>query len=95
LRDGTRKGHPPFATEASAWRIPPWEDGSLDLAHSSLGIRFLTGASFFFGTVVTTRELIIIATLIFACAIAVRLSAGELLAPDMRHLIDTWLNDGH
>ena len=41
------------------------------------------------------RELIILGALILACAIVVRLSAGELLAPDMRHAIDAWLNERH
>src|SRR5262249_992242 len=48
-----------------------------------------------FGTVVPPRDLIIIAALVLACAIAVRLSAGQLLAPDMQHLIETWLHAQH
>jgi len=41
------------------------------------------------------RELIILLALVLACAVVIRLSAGELLAPDMQHLIDAWMNGRH
>ena len=45
--------------------------------------------------VVKLREIVILLVVVVAAAIAIRLSAGTLLAPDMRHLLAVWQKHHH